>query len=308
MDVIDLIDLSPVREHESKEKQFLSFLTIQRLCMQEKPFFIGRLSGNEPYFCGLVYKQQEVPQYLIHNMLTGAGIHFASNEDAIEYVRTYLKSFKNCDLVGVYNDGGGMYNQSIEFYKIIRALFSKFTPICANGLFVFNHINSSEYQFYKVFENKKVLVISSHCETIKSQLPKFDKLFKIPVFHSSTQFYVHKPPQQNAGSHDLQSWQFHFEKLKNEIKYIQSTEFDFDIALVSCGGFGMPISAYINENLNKSVIYFGATLQLCFGVTGQRWLSVPQDEVNMHLNEHWVRPLEVDKPKNINLCEGGCYW
>jgi hypothetical protein len=176
----------------------------------------------------------------------------------------------------------------------------------ATGIEPFYYMDLPEYEFYSVFENKKVLILSSHSETIKSQLANHDKLFKNPIFHSTTQFYVHKPPQQNAISHDSNSWRVHFEKLKTELKNIQSSIFDFDIAIVGCGGFGMPISAYINEDLKKSVIYFGGALQLLFGIMGSRWASSP--DINKHVNSYWVRTMEVDRPKNIQYCEGGCYW
>jgi hypothetical protein len=90
------------------------------------------------------------------------------------------------------------------------------------------------------------------------------------------------------------------------VKHIQSSVFDFDIAMVGCGGFGMPISAYINEELHKSVIYFGGALQLLFGIMRNRWESSP--EINKHVNSYWVKTLPVDIPNNIQYCERGCYW
>ena len=50
--------------------------------------------------------------------------------------------------------------------------------------------------------------------------------------------------------------------------------FDFDIALVSCGGFGMLVSDFIFTTLNKSAIYVGGSLQLYFGIIGNRWKSL----------------------------------
>jgi hypothetical protein len=306
MDIIDKIDLSPTITPETAHKKNASFLLMQDLFINSKDaLFVGRLSGNEPLFCNQILKQQHIDKYLINNMLVVAGIQFRCNEDVVEYVKTYVNSFNHCNLIGVWN-GGCMYKQTSEFYGFLKKIYNKLSPICATVFEIFYYMDLPEYQFHKVFENKKVLVVSSHLETIKLQLPKLNKLFKKPIFHSSTQFYVYKPPQQNAGSNDSQSWQFHFKKMQNEIKHIQSTEFDFDIALVSCGGFGMPISSYIHTELGKSVIYIGGALQLLFGIMGRRWESLP--EINKHVNEHWIRPLPEDKPKNIEYCEGGCYW
>jgi hypothetical protein len=95
----------------------------------------------------------------------------------------------------------------------------------------------------------------------------------------------------NGGSHDDNSWKFHFEKMKEDIQKLS-----FDIALVSCGGFGMIISDYI-FSLGANVIYVGGALQLFFGINGSRWNK-----------QNFINPFEDDKPKNPKLCENGCYW
>lgn len=175
----------------------------------------------------------------------------------------------------------------------------------ATGLEPFYYMDLPQYEFDRVFENKKVLIISSHANTIKSQLSNLDKLFPKPIFHSTAQFYVYKPPQQNAGSHDTNSWKHHFDRLKKDVDNIK-IEFDFDIALVSCGGFGMPISEHIHCHLGKTAVYVGGALQLFFGIIGRRWEGSPQ--IKKYMNKYWVRPLDIDKPATVEYCEGGCYW
>lgn len=299
------MELSPKPTQETTAQKIASFLRMQQICKEKSPFFIGRLSGNESLLCGLFLKKRSIPIQLIHNMLFGAGIQFLSEEDARDYANVYTQSFQNCDLIGVWN-GGGMYEQSITLYETLRGIYSKFQPICATGIEPFYYMHLPEYDFCNVFQNKKVLILSSHSETIKMQLPIVDKICQRSIFHASTTFYIHKPPQQNGGSHDTQSWKVHFESLKKDVKYIREEVFDFDIALVGCGGFGMPICDYIYTDLNRSVIYLGGALQLCFGIMGRRWKT--SEEINKHVNKYWVSPLTVDIPENKDYCEGGCYW
>jgi hypothetical protein len=163
-----------------------------------------------------------------------------------------------------------------------------------------------DYDFSTVFQNKKVLIITSHEKTTISQLPHVHQLFPKPIFHETTQLYVYKPAQQNGGNHDTNSWQTHFKKMQTEISDIQTTKFDFDIALVGCGGFGMPICDYIFTHLNKSVIYVGGALQLYFGINGKRWSESP--EIIKLQTDKWTRPLQEDIPIQANTCEDGCYW
>jgi hypothetical protein len=82
----------------------------------------------------------------------------------------------------------------------------------------------------------------------------------------------------------------------------QINNIDFDIALVSAGGYGMLFCDYIYTELNKSAIYIGGPLQCYFGIRGKRY-----DEFNIY-NEYWINIEEKDKPKNYTLVEGGCYW
>ena len=272
-----------------------SFLTVQE--HMKGRFFIGRLSGNETRLSGLIMNKQNIEPNLIQNMLYGAGIQFKTFEDLIEYVTIYDTSVSNTTLLATWD--GGMYSQAQLYYNYIEKY--KMPRICAHAVEPFSFMHMKEYAFPSLFENKKVLIITSHSQTTQLQIDKMTNhslFFEKPIFHETTKFYVYKPPQQNGGSHNDICWKEHFETMKNDIKNLKSLV-DFDIALVSCGGFGMPISDYI-FSLGANVIYVGGALQLFFGITGSRW--------NIKTNETWVRPLDIDKPKNPFLCENSCYW
>lgn len=276
----------------TKEQKEKSFLLLQE--NMKGRFFIGRLSGNETRLSGLVLSNNmnNIDNMLIQNMLYVAGIQFKTKEDIISYVDLYNKSVKNTTLLGVWD--GSMFSQCKPYYDIIKTWPIK--QICAHAVEPFYFMDMPEYDFPSLM-NKKVLIITSHYETTKSQLNK--RVFNKPIFHENTQYYIYKPPQQNGGNHDNNSWKFHLEKMKNDIIKIKET-FNFDVALVSCGGFGMIISDFIYSN-NSNVIYVGGALQLFFGIIGSRWK-------NMITNSQWTRPFKEDMPKNPELCENSCYW
>ena len=85
---------------------------------------------------------------------------------------------------------------------------------------------------------------------------------------------------------------------------IKETIFDFDISLVSCGGFGMITCDYINEELNAS--HIGGALQLFFGIIGNCWLT--NETITKSINDNWTNVIDKDKPINTQLCESSCYW
>ncbi len=86
-------------------------------------------------------------------------------------------------------------------------------------------------------------------------------------------------------------------------------ELDFDVALLGCGGYGIPLASYIRNTLKKSAIYVGGGLQLLFGVTGKRWLTHPIIRRESEREDSlWTRPSEAEKIHQNTMIEGGCYW
>jgi hypothetical protein len=82
----------------------------------------------------------------------------------------------------------------------------------------------------------------------------------------------------------------------------------YDIALVSCGGYGNLVCNYIFETHRKSAVYVGGVLQMYFGVLGGRWLKDRADVVRLFLNEHCARTKLTERPKDCDAVESGCYW
>jgi len=238
-------------------------------------------------------------------MLLVAGILFTHIDHYKQYVKLYTRSVSRCDLLGIWSES--MYSQAKEYYDFIEKVYPNIKKICAQGLEPFYYMNNSQYCFDNIFKNKKVLIITSHEKTTKQQISNMQHIFQTnKIFHETTEFYVYKPPQQNGGNHDNNPWTYHFEKMKEDLKNIKEQTFDYDIALVSCGGFGMLISDYIFSDLKTSAIYVGGSLQLFFGIMGTRWKNSPK--IIQHVNNYWTHPLDEDKPKNPQLCEGSCYW
>lgn len=271
---------------------------------ENKPFFIGRLSGNETRLTGNILSNQMLQPDLICNMLYGAGISFQSAIDVSVFVKSYNSSVSKCDMLGIWT--GNMREQAKEYYTFIDKMYPNLPRIAAQAMEPYYYMNNPQYNFGKIFKGKRVLIITSHYETTKHQLPKNDVLFEKPIFDPTTEFYVYKPPQQNGGNHDNESWIHHLEIMKRDLLRIKNKKFKFDIALVSCGGFGMIISNYIYSELSASAMYLGGALQIYFGIMGNRWNS--NERILKHKNEHWTRPMEIDKPKNPQLCENNCYW
>ena len=133
------------------------------------------------------------------------------------------------------------------------------------------------------------------------------KIFKDPnkkIFLDGQEFIFYKTYQTSAGNHIHKNWLETCKLMTNDINKL-----DFDIALLGCGGYGLPLCEFIKSKMNKSAIYIGGGLQLLFGVMGKRWESEPRwQKIIRENNSKFIRPSNSEILKNNHLVEEGCYW
>lgn len=154
-------------------------------------------------------------------------------------------------------------------------------------------------------KEKRVLVIHPFKETIEAQYEKREKLFPNPDYLPKFELIVYKSVQSIAGQETpYKDWFEALDKMKNDISKI-----NFDIAIIGCGAYGLPLAGYIKEELHKKSIHIGGGTQLLFGIKGKRWeIDYKNSCYRDMFNEYWVYPNEKERPKNANRIEGGCYW
>ena len=150
---------------------------------------------------------------------------------------------------------------------------------------------------------KKILVIHPFIETIRSQYDTRRKeLFRDPAVLPDFTLSLLKSPQTIAGNTDGYScWMDAYNDMCNKIN-----AFDFDIAIIGAGAYGLPLGSYIKRK-GKSVLHLGGATQLLFGIKGKRW-ETEYDFASRIFNEYWIYPSENEKPDNFNKVENGCYW
>lgn len=272
---------------------------------ESRPIFVGRLSGNESRLAGLVVNKRLPEQSLIYKMLTGAGIRLNNVTDMIDYVNIYNNAIMNSNCLGVWD--GMMYKQAEEYYKYLDVAYKK-QCFMAQSLEPFYYMGDDKYRMNEVFTGKRIAIISSHKSSIEEQIRsgRYMTVFDKPIFGEGCEFTVIRPPVQLGDSSDGRSWKSHFNEFKENVKVIISGGNKYDLVLVSCGGFGMPICNFIYSELKTSVIYVGGSLQLFFGVKGKRWET--NEKIKRHFREGWINVMDADIPEGKEKIEGGCYW
>ena len=155
-------------------------------------------------------------------------------------------------------------------------------------------------------ENKRVLVIHPFAKTIEYQyLNHREKLFDNPHVLPNFKLQTLRAVQMKHLSDDpydtkYQTWFEAYDFLKTEID-----KRDFDVAILGCGGFGMPLGAYI-KTLGKQAIHLGGGVQYLFGIRSHRGDSLPH--IAKYYNDYWIRPFDEERPVHYKQNEDGAYW
>ncbi len=177
------------------------------------------------------------------------------------------------------------------------------------------------YPFYvdrpwtRILEGKRVLIVHPFSSTIASQYSKKDVLFANKDILPSFELINYKPVQSLGGSNLFESWFDALSFMECEI-----SRMSFDVALLGCGAYGLPLGAFI-KRMGKQAVHIGGGLQLFFGIKGNRWESEaykdywhyrPGVDISINyrplFNENWVRPSKEETPESANRVEGACYW
>jgi hypothetical protein len=243
-------------------------------------------------------------EYFKKTMKNNAGIYFENINSIFNYSNMYLKSFEKCELYTGWEKNGDVFRYiSYSQNYIQQEICKNMKMIWAFSLDIFHYIHF-ENPWTFALKGKKILLISAFNESLQKQILIRENIYGIDLFPECT-FTLIKPPQ-TQGSQPSKDFYNEFQNFCKKLDLIKN---DYDIALVSCGGYGNLVCDYIYENHNKSAIYIGGVLQMYFGILGNRWIRERSDIVNMYFNEkYWVRPLDSEKPLNYSSVEGSCYW
>lgn len=237
-----------------------------------------------------------------HTMSICSGIFPECQQTAERFSELYLEDIPEIDMLACHQYG--------EKYMPLRANVLKIQLETLYPFFV-------DRPWTRLLKGLRVLVIHPFEQTIKQQYEKRKLLFGTPDVLPDFELITMKAVQTIAGNKsEYRDW---FEALHAMETQIDSIE--FDVALIGCGAYGMPLAAHIKRNGRKAV-HMGGGLQLLFGILGNRWVNeypslspwhyLPGIDIDINytplFNQYWCYPLATDTPSNTRLVEGACYW
>jgi len=252
---------------------------------------IGRIGKNELQVCIGYDTNTGVDTFWIGNLQNNAGV-YGNEEDVVWFCYEYIKSIHMSD-IHVYWQMGIDELQNYFFHKYAKE--ATFIENRAVEPFHFQEPWSKE------LEGKNVLIVNPLAKSIPSQYKKRSLLWENKDILPEFNLIMYESVQSigNTGPH--YGWGESFRIMKEEI-----SKLEFDIALLGCGAYGMPLGTFIKEEMNKSAIYVGGGLQILFGIKGKRWDA--HDEISSMYNQNWIRPFPQEIPNDKDLVENGCYW
>ena len=259
-----------------------------------QPFLVARFGDAElrALMYGLENKlhlRKGYPDYIRRVMHNNAGFYPTDNDSLDHFTDVLIESCSKVDIFAVW------FNLMEDY--VIHEFDSEAELSYLEAIEPYR----SKNPWSRYLKGKKVLVVHPFALSIQKQYEKRINLFEDKNVLPEFTLITYKAIQTNAGGESaFESW---FDALDHMFKDI--SKIDFDIAIVGCGAYGLPLSAKI-KGLGKQVVHLAGATQILFGIRGARWDVRP--EMQHYFNENWTRPLESEKPKDAKSVENGCYW
>lgn len=233
-------------------------------------------------------------------MIQNAGVFPMGIKTAERFSERYLQDIPEIDLLA-----------SHQYYEKFMPLSADIPKVQLEMLYPFFVARP----WTRYLEGKRVLVIHPFEATIRQQYAKREALFEHPEVLPKFELITLRAIQSIAGNQtEFKDW---FEALAFMERQIEAI--DFDIALIGCGAYGLPLAANI-KRLGKQAVHVGGGLQLLFGIMGKRWVEQyngywhyrPGIDISLDytplFNEYWCYPLLEDTPRGKEKIEDSCYW
>lgn len=152
------------------------------------------------------------------------------------------------------------------------------------------------YSWFDAIKGKRVLVIHPYEKSIRAQYEKARRveLHKGQGTFPEFELTTYRPVNSIGGKcADFKCWGDALHHMIDDV-----SKLEFDVALVGCGVYGVPLSIHI-KRMGRVAIHTGGSTQLIFGIRARVY-----DSWNFY-NENWIRALPEDVPANMGLIENG---
>lgn len=270
---------------------------LQEMILSEKPFMLSRFGASELMCCSMYeFDMKGKQKNSVRQLVKWSGFFPDSVAAGKKFYNVNIEAFKEIDYLGVW------------FRRFEDYFIKKYLNKQSKNIFLFDiePWRAPEHPWTKALKGKKVLVIHPFESTIMDQYYNHrEELFENKEILPEFKLVTLKAVQTIAGMSDPRfvTW---FDAL--EYMYKEALKIDFDIAIIGCGAYGLPLAAKIKQ-AGKQAIHLGGVTQILFGIKGKRWEEMEDYRyIKDMMNDAWVYPNIQDTPEKASIVEGGCYW
>ena len=262
-----------------------------------RPFLVGRAGAME---CGICWNFARASYFDVNHSkkklaaaLNNAGISSLEDESLDRFSLIYLASIAQLDLIGAWKVAG--------MYPLLARYGSPNSQYTALGsLEPWSAFRSNARPWTSLLHGKRILVVHPFARSIEAQYANRANIKTIGQILPDFELTTLVPPVTFAGQDNGASWVNNLHGLMS-----QAAARDFDVALIGCGAYGLPLGAFVKQ-MGRGAIHLGGALQLLFGIRGKRW----DDRADLLplMDESWIRPLREERPAGADAVEQACYW
>jgi hypothetical protein len=261
------------------------------------PILISRFGTTESEFC-LAFVNKDLKRRIDKKLLDLwqlSGVFPPDLNVASQFFEIYTDSARTIDFCGVRSS-----SSEYSYWNLEEKMLSNFTS--SPKLFDIEVLLPITHKdpWTAALAGKRVLVIHPFVNSISKQISNSSMIY---CWLPKTTYILLQAPQ-SLGELAIDSntnWVDEFENLKSKVDALQ-----YDVALIGCGAYGLPIGSYIKQT-GHVAIHVGGALQLFFGIRGRRWNEFIDENFEDH-DDQWVSPSIEETPKSALSVEGGAYW
>lgn len=257
-----------------------------------KPCMVARLGATEGQATACPGLPPPLWRFLrkrcIGNLHAASGVFPADERTIRKFAQLMLRDLQEVDILGSWRSEEALLGRHLRqaAFVPLDSLEPYFAADPWSGLLA----------------GRRVLVVHPFKDSIEKQYKKRHLLFAdvrvLPEFGSLSVVQALQSTVGNAVPFD--DWFAALDWMKTQVDCV-----DYDVAIIGCGAYGLPLAAHIKRR-GRIAIHLGGATQLMFGIMGRRWENHPV--ISRLANEHWVRPTEQERPANAELIDKASYW
>jgi len=280
---------------------------LSNLLKSNEPFSLLRIDNTMGYVLDSLQKNTTpVREFYNENTLVEGGVYPNDMNYAYDVViPKTLEAMTYCDILG-FVDLSGDIQRNTEFTNLFgeKPKFYGHDSMLALDPCALLNVDGAhqlENPWPTYLGGKKVLVISTHAETIKHQWKNMDNIWgwnknKIVPFELVDVIKSPYHPVMDPNQYPkCNTWEDTVEYIKAKID-----TYDYDV-LIAGSTTSSPIYAEHAKQRGKVGIQTGGVHQLFFGILGYRWSPEANNGYRPWAklyNEHWMYPMQIDEPAN----------